>query len=552
MTIKILALIPTHNHYRVLESIVTRILAMGLDILIVDDGSQSTTKDVLADLQKKHPINLITLEMNQGKGAAVYNGFKWAKEHGYSHAFQIDADGQHDLDVIPAFLDLCQKNPTALISGQPIYDGSMPRARRIGRWFTHVWVWIETLSFRITDSMCGFRIYPVDSSLSVMQTKSIGKRMDFDTQVMVNLFWQGVPVIMSPICVIYPEGNTSNFDVLRDNWRITKMHTQLFFSMLFNLPKILRNRPDYSVLDLPQEATHWASLSERAPILGIFFLGYCCRLLGKKLCMVVGTPVILYYYCRNRAQRQASQDFLRRAFALGKRQDRPNSLRHFFSFFEMALDKLAAWTGMMKFDQIVYQSDLTFGELMSAEKGGMLLVSHIGNMEFCRAAANGDHKRRLHILLHGKNSQRYRQMLRAFNPQSDLNVIEVTEVDPGTILFLKERINNGDWVVMAGDRVPVKETGRVVTVPFMGEPAKFSQGPYIMGSLLECPVYMSTAVRDGHNITVHIEKMADRIILDRSNKVGSIQRFAQLFAKNLERFAIIYPYQWFNFFNFWK
>ena len=87
-----------------------------------------------------------SLDKNQGKGAAVHHGFAWAKNNGYSHVFQIDADGQHDLDVLSDFLDLCRKNPTALISGQPVYDDSIPLTRRIGRWFTHVWVWIETLS----------------------------------------------------------------------------------------------------------------------------------------------------------------------------------------------------------------------------------------------------------------------------------------------------------------------------------------------------------------------------------------------------------------------
>ncbi len=549
---KILALIPTHNHHRVLDRIVRCIQSAGLDILIVDDGSHSETKVTLADLQEKYAFNLITLDKNQGKGAAVHHGFAWAKNNGYSHVFQIDADGQHDLDVLPDFLDLCRKNPTALISGQPVYDDSIPLARRIGRWFTHVWVWIETLSFRITDSMCGFRIYPIESSLCVMKTKSIGTRMDFDTQLMVHLFWYGVPVIMSPVRVIYPEGNTSNFDVIRDNWRITTMHTRLFLTMLLTWPKILMNRPCYSTLDLPQGSTHWASMSERAPILGIFFLAYCCRLLGKRLCLVIGAPVVLYYYWRNREQRQASQHFLSRAFVLGNRLCRPNSLYHFFSFYEMTLDKLAAWTGVMNFEKITYQSALTFENLMTSDVGAMLIVSHIGNMEFCRAVACADHKRRLHVLLHGKNSQRYRQMLKAFNPSSDLNVIEVTEVDPGTILFLKDRVDQGDWVVMAGDRVPVKESGRIVSVPFMGELARFSQGPYIMASLLECPVYMSTAIRDGKNISVHLEKLADQIKLDRANKEVSIRGYAQTFSAYLEKFAILYPYQWFNFFNFWK
>lgn len=552
MSSKILALIPTYNHSRALSTIITLLKKSGLTILVVDDGSDLPTKQILKNLKVNEKINLLTLAHNQGKGIAVHNGLKWAKDNGFTHAFQIDADGQHSLDDLKNFLELSHENPNALISGQPIYDQSMPLSRRIGRWFTHVWVWIETLSFRITDSMCGFRIYPVEPSLQIFKTQSIGARMDFDTQIMVHLFWQGIPVIMSPVKVIYPEGNTSNFDVIKDNWRITKMHTRLFFSLLFNLFSILKNRPQYQNLILPAQSTHWASLPERAPLFGLFFLAYCYRLLGKKLCMIIGTPIIIYYYIVNKMQRQASQDFLKRVYAYADLNGQPHSLFHFFSFFEMALDKFGAWTGAMTFDQVVYQTSLTFKELMKQQTGGMLMVSHIGNMEFCRAAATTDHKRRLHILLHTKNAQRYHQFLKAFNPLLELNIVEVSEIDPGTMIYLKDKVEQGDWVVLAGDRAPLNSSGRVVSVPFLGQEAKFSQGPYILASLLGCPVYMTTAIRDKQKIRVSIEKLADKIELGRLNKDEKIKVYAGLFSEYLQKIAIMYPYQWFNFFNFWK
>src|SRR5690606_17949432 len=82
-------------------------------------------------------------------------------ERGFSHALQIDADGQHDAADIPALLALAKANPEALVSGWPQYGDDMPRSRRYGRWITHFWVWIETLSLAIKDSMCGFRVYPL-------------------------------------------------------------------------------------------------------------------------------------------------------------------------------------------------------------------------------------------------------------------------------------------------------------------------------------------------------------------------------------------------------
>ncbi|VTN12381.1 Uncharacterised protein [Raoultella terrigena] len=88
----------------------------------------------------------------------MIRGLQAAAEAGYSHAVQVDADGQHAIEDIPQLLELARRHPAALISGQPIYDDSIPRSRLYGRWITHVWVWIETLSLQLKDSMCGFRV----------------------------------------------------------------------------------------------------------------------------------------------------------------------------------------------------------------------------------------------------------------------------------------------------------------------------------------------------------------------------------------------------------
>ena len=400
MPYNICALIPTCNHHSTLPGIVARLKAIKLDVVIIDDGSTKETKQALKNITDVH---VLTLHMNEGKGAAIYAGLVWAKKIGYTHIFQVDADGQHSLDKLESFLALSLQNPQALISGQPIYDRSMPLARRIDRWFTHVWVWIETLSFRITDSMCGYRIYPVEPTLKTIECFSIGKRMDFDTEIMVRLFWQGIPVVMSPVKVTYPQGNLSNFDVARDNWRITKMHTKLVFSMLGNLRMILKKRPNYTLLNLPSDSIHWASLRERAPLLGLFFLAYCYRLLGKRACLIIGTPIILYYYLTNKTPRQASKDFLARAFVFRGSTEKPNTFKHFMSFLEMALDKFAAWTGQMKWDHVDDTSQDQLLKLMDSSRGGMLLVSHLGNMELCRAVAPFQHQKRLHILLQHKN-----------------------------------------------------------------------------------------------------------------------------------------------------
>jgi hypothetical protein len=158
---------------------------------------------------------------------------------GFTHALQVDADGQHNIDDVPRLLSAARAHPTALVSGQPVYDASVPRGRLYGRYVTHVWVWINTLSLNIKDSMCGLRVYPLARTCQIWQRTRIGRRMDFDIEIMVRMAWAGVNVISIPTHVTYPADGVSHFAVLRDNVLISGMHARLFLGMLIRLPLLL-------------------------------------------------------------------------------------------------------------------------------------------------------------------------------------------------------------------------------------------------------------------------------------------------------------------------
>ncbi|VEB90726.1 glycosyl transferase [Citrobacter koseri] len=244
-------LIPCYNHGAMMARVLARLQPFNLPCIVVDDGSDETTRQRLAQLAAQEPnLTLIRLPENAGKGAAVIRGLQAASDAGFTHAVQVDADGQHAIEDIPKLLKLAQENPAALISGQPIYDDSIPRSRLYGRWITHVWVWIETLSFQLKDSMCGFRVYPVAPVLQLAQRVTLGKRMDFDTEVMVRLYWQGNTSYFVPTRVTYPLDGLSHFDALKDNCRISLMHTRLFFGMLPRIPSLLF-RPLVAALGAP-------------------------------------------------------------------------------------------------------------------------------------------------------------------------------------------------------------------------------------------------------------------------------------------------------------
>lgn len=232
--------IPSRNHHRDVARVVAAARAQGLPVFLVDDASESPAREVLAALHApERGVTVARLPERGGKGGAVMHGFALAAAAGFTHAVQLDADGQHDLACLPRLLELARARPEALVAGQARYDASVPKARRFGRWVTHFWVWVETLSLSISDSMCGFRCYPLAPAMALLARRQLGRFMDFDTEIMVRLYWRGVPVLMLPVQVVYPAGNTSNFDMLRDNWRITKMHTRLTLAMLPRMPLLL-------------------------------------------------------------------------------------------------------------------------------------------------------------------------------------------------------------------------------------------------------------------------------------------------------------------------
>ncbi|WP_249678203.1 glycosyltransferase family 2 protein [Pseudomonas abieticivorans] len=236
------AVIPVYDHEGAVPAVVAELLGAGLPCILVDDASSPACAQVLKHLAQQDQVALVSLAVNQGKGGAVMAGLREAARLGYSHALQVDADGQHDLHDVALFLDASRQQPDALICGYPQYDASVPKGRLYARYLTHVWVWINSLSLRIPDSMCGFRVYPLPVCLRLIDSVKLGKRMDFDPEILVRLAWRNQPMHWLPTKVHYPQDGLSHFRLFHDNALISKMHTKLFFGMLLRFPLILWRR----------------------------------------------------------------------------------------------------------------------------------------------------------------------------------------------------------------------------------------------------------------------------------------------------------------------
>lgn len=236
-------LIPVYDHGDSVIGTLRRLEPYGLQCLLVDDGSEPGCARTLQQAADQYSwVDLLRRPVNGGKGAALKAGFTALRDRGFTHAFQIDADGQHDTSGVEVFLNLAAQHPQALILGVPIYDHSVTRARYYGRYLSHVWVWINCLSFAIADCMCGFRIYPLDQTLPVLENNRLGDRMQFDIEILVHMSWLDVAIVNHEVAVGYPEDGISHFRLVKDNVMISTAHARLFFGMLQRLPHLLKRK----------------------------------------------------------------------------------------------------------------------------------------------------------------------------------------------------------------------------------------------------------------------------------------------------------------------
>lgn len=550
MTFNPCAIIPSRNHHVAVPGIVARLAENGLAVFIIDDGSDAPARDALARLHAPdRGVTVHRLAINQGKGGAVIAGVELAVAAGFTHAVQIDADGQHDLASLPQLLACGRREPGALILGQPVYDATAPLGRRIGRWLTHIWICIETLSLRVIDGMCGFRLYPLAPTMTVLRRARVGRRMDFDPEMLVRLVWLGVPVVTLPLSVTYPAGNTSNFRMLRDNWAITRMHTRLVFAMLPRLPRLILRRRGTGTA-----SRHWSGLKERGAYWGLCLLAAAYRLLGRYGCLALLLPVTLYFHLTGAEQRRASRLFLGRAFAARGETRQPGALdsfRHALAFARNAVDTFAAWIGRVDPAAVEVVDRDTLDVAAAGSRGLVLVVSHLGNIELSRATLDRDRRSRLTVLVHTRHAENYARLLQRFRPEAALNTMQVTEVNPGTIIDLKERIDGGGWVAIAGDRTPVHGDGRISRADFLGHEAGFPQGPYLLAHLLECPLYLMVCLREDGRYRLYFERLAERIDLPRPRREAALADHAAHYARRLEAYCLRDPFQWYNFFDFW-
>lgn len=302
---------------------------------------------------------------------------------------------------------------------------------------------------------------------------------------------------------------------------------------------------------------HWSAIGEETFAGGMWLMYALFRIGGRLPFRLVLYPVVLWYWAANRAAREASLEYLRRlqaaTGALGHEPGRRDTLRHFLSFAETILDKMLAVGGRYRLDTIRFVGREPIEQMVRAQQGGLMVTAHMGCLEMCQASADATPGLKLTVLVHTVHAERFNRMLERLSPGRGISLMQVTEISPATAVLLSERVARGEFVAIAGDRVPVV-AGRAtaVEVPFLGHDAPFPTGAYMLAALLKCPLFSMGCIRQGDTHEVVFERLAERVVLPRGERLSASAAYAGAFARGIERLLARAPYEWFNFFSFWN
>lgn len=310
-----------------------------------------------------------------------------------------------------------------------------------------------------------------------------------------------------------------------------------------------------SNLDQQQDSQHWATQGERGSFWLMKFTAALLRLLGRRLLSPLLYAIVIYFYVFGRQARHSIAEYQRNlATWSGRPELRPTRrsvFRQFMVFADSLLDKLDVWHGKLPLAEIslVDPADLR-SQLHQGGRGQLLVCAHLGNLEVSRALAELGEQVRMNVLVHTKHAAQFNRLLGEAGA-SHLRLIQVSELDPGTMLQLSERLERGEWLAIAGDRVPLRG-GRKVTVDFLGQPAAFPQGPWLLAGLLGCPVNLLSCLKIDGRYRLLLEPFAASLHWTRRERDALIQQWVQGYAERLGQHCLSAPAQWFNFYPFWK
>ena len=299
---------------------------------------------------------------------------------------------------------------------------------------------------------------------------------------------------------------------------------------------------------------HWSRVPEATFVPGIRLLLALYSLLGRGAFRLALWPVVLWYALARPGARRASLDYLTRLARVCEQAPPPrfsSVLRHFAAFAEALLDKLLVWGGRLDALRYEVHGAAHLRAALDAGRGAVVITAHVGNFELCQVLATRYTPVRINVLMHTANTARFNEMLQRRQLADRLCLIAVDGMSPSTAALLAQRVDAGELVAIAGDRLLAGSAGESQRTTFLGEPAAFPIGPYVLAAALGCPLIALFATRHGEMYRISVEQLAERVILPRKGRPEAVRALLERFVALLEAECRAAPLQWFNFYPFW-
>lgn len=311
--------------------------------------------------------------------------------------------------------------------------------------------------------------------------------------------------------------------------------------------------------DEPTNQTlHWSKLKERGSTLGIKTLVFVHKYLGNWVFKVVLFPVMIYFYLTGTLARKSIHHYLRNMYqhkqniVLTNGQLFKKGFKVFYNFGLSIVDKFDAWLGKVNIEDIDIKNTEAYHSLLNA-KGAVIFSAHLGNMEVCRAIfSSGENKRKLNVITYNEHTPSFNNFLKTVNKDAAINFIHINDFGPADSIKLKQKIEDGEAIVIFADRTSVNNPESVYDVPFLGENAPFAKGPFALASIMECKVFLMFCLKEQGRYSAYVEEFAEPKKVKRKERDEYFTSLATKYAERLQCYCHKEPYQWFNFFGFWQ
>jgi predicted LPLAT superfamily acyltransferase len=289
----------------------------------------------------------------------------------------------------------------------------------------------------------------------------------------------------------------------------------------------------------------WLRYRERGSVFGYRLIARLALLLGRRVTRLMLYPICFYYLLFSRITPLASRKYLSKV--LERTPTWREIFRHHFFFASALLDRVYLYTGRHElFDLHYYQRD-ALHKWVDNGQGCIMLSAHLGSFEFMRVHGLNS-KVVVNMLMYPDNAQKIGAVTTELDQQHERRIITIGPVD--SLITAKERLDHGEVIGVLGDRAVSNE--RFVEVRFFGEQAAFPAGPFITAAVLKVPVVLFFCLyRGGNRYEFYFEPFADQPTLNRRNP-DELQQWVQRYAERLEHYCRLEPYNWFNFYDFWR